>query len=106
MMSSVLFLSVNPFETRVALTENSRLVSYRAERHRASSVVGNIRVCRIRLGIFGVVGHKDIGEVIEDAAGLANIQKSVAVEANIDKRRLHAGQDPIDPPLVDISDHR
>jgi len=41
-MSTVLFLSVNPFETRVALQENSRLVSYRAERHRTSSVVGNL----------------------------------------------------------------
>ncbi len=41
-MRSVLYLSMNPFETRVALRENSRLVSYRAERHRTSSVVGNL----------------------------------------------------------------
>jgi ribonuclease G len=41
-MATVLFLSVNPFETRVALQESGRLVSYRAERHRASSVVGNL----------------------------------------------------------------
>ncbi len=53
-MESVLFLSVNPFETRVALRENSRLVSYRAERNRASSVVGNLyrgRVTRVLAGM-------------------------------------------------------
>jgi len=53
-MSSVLFLSVNPFETRVALREKSRLVSYRAERHRMSSVVGNLykgRVTRVLPGM-------------------------------------------------------
>jgi ribonuclease G len=53
-MGTVLFLSVNPFETRVALQENSRLVSYRAERHRASSVVGNLykgRVTRVLPGM-------------------------------------------------------
>jgi ribonuclease G len=53
-MNSVLFLSVNPFETRVALREKSRLVSYRAERHRTSSVVGNLykgRVTRVLPGM-------------------------------------------------------
>ncbi len=53
-MNSILFLSVNPFETRVALREKSRLVSYRAERHRSSSVVGNLykgRVTRVLPGM-------------------------------------------------------
>ncbi len=53
-MNSVLYLSVNPFETRVALRENSRLVSYSAERHRTSSVVGNLykgRVTRVLPGM-------------------------------------------------------
>ena len=53
-MNSVLYLSVNPFETRVALRENSRLVSYQAERHRSSSVVGNLykgRVTRVLPGM-------------------------------------------------------
>ncbi len=53
-MTSILFLSVNPFETRVALREKSRLVSYRAERHRSSSVVGNLykgRVTRVLPGM-------------------------------------------------------
>jgi len=52
--NSILFLSVNPFETRVALREKSRLVSYRAERHRTSSVVGNLykgRVTRVLPGM-------------------------------------------------------
>ncbi len=42
MSRTTLFLSVSPFETRVALRENDRLVSYRLERHRATSVVGNL----------------------------------------------------------------
>lgn len=53
-MNSILFLSVNPFETRVALRERSRLVSYRAERHRSSSAVGNLykgRVTRVLPGM-------------------------------------------------------
>lgn len=42
MMRSVLYLSVNPVETRVAQREDGRLVAYRAERLRTSSVVGNL----------------------------------------------------------------
>ncbi len=61
-MSSVLFLSVNPFETRVALLENKRLVSYRAERHRASSVVGNIYKGRVNRVLPGMqAAFVDIG---------------------------------------------
>ncbi len=76
-MSSVLFLSVNPFETRVALTENSRLVSFRAERHRASSVVGNIykgRVNRVLPGMqaaFVDVGlHRNAFLYVREAGGI------------------------------------
>jgi len=53
-MNAVLYLSVSPFETRVALRENSRLVSFRADRHRTSSVVGNLykgRVTRVLPGM-------------------------------------------------------
>jgi ribonuclease G len=53
-MNAALYLSVSPFETRVALRENSRLVAYRAERHRTSSVVGNLykgRVTRVLPGM-------------------------------------------------------
>jgi len=42
MTRATLFLSVNSFETRVALRENDRLVAYRIERRRATSVVGNL----------------------------------------------------------------
>ncbi len=54
MTETLLFLSVNPFETRVALRKSARLVSYRAERHRSSSVVGNLykgRVTRVLPGM-------------------------------------------------------
>ncbi len=62
MTGSVLFLSVNPFETRVALQENSRLVSYRAERHRASSVVGNLYKGRVNRVLPGMqAAFVDIG---------------------------------------------
>jgi len=61
-MTSVLFLSVNPFETRVALREDSRLVSYRAERHRASSVVGNLYKGRVNRVLPGMqAAFVDIG---------------------------------------------
>ena len=61
-MGAVLYLSVNPFETRVALLENARLVSYRAERHRASSVVGNLYKGRVNRVLPGMqAAFVDIG---------------------------------------------
>jgi len=76
-MNSVLYLSVNLFETRVALRENSRLVSYRAERHRSSSVVGNLykgRVTRVLPGMqaaFVDVGlHRDAFLYVREAGGI------------------------------------
>ena len=83
-MSSSLYLSVNPFETRVALREDSRLVSYRAERHRASSVVGNLykgRVTRVLpgmqaafvdlgLGRDGFLYVREAGGVLDDFGDL------------------------------------
>jgi ribonuclease G len=61
-MGTVLYLSVNPFETRVALLENARLVSYRAERHRASSVVGNLYKGRVNRVLPGMqAAFVDIG---------------------------------------------
>ena len=77
MMRSVLYLSVNPFETRVALREDSRLVSYRAERHRASSIVGNIykgRVTRVLPGMqaaFVDIGmSRDAFLYVREAGGI------------------------------------
>ncbi len=62
MKRSVLFLSVNPFETRVAMLESSRLVSYRAERHRASSVVGNLYKGRVNRVLPGMqAAFVDVG---------------------------------------------
>jgi ribonuclease G len=76
-MSSILFLSVNPFETRVAQREKSRLVSYRAERHRSSSVVGNLykgRVTRVLPGMqaaFVDVGlNRDGFLYVREAGGI------------------------------------
>ena len=76
-MGTVLFLSVNPFETRVAVVENSRLVSYRAERHRTSSVVGNLykgRVNRVLPGMqaaFVDVGlHRNAFLYVREAGGI------------------------------------
>jgi len=76
-MNSVLYLSVNPFETRVALRENSRLVSYQAERHRTSSVVGNLykgRVTRVLPGMqaaFVEVGlARDAFLYVREAGGI------------------------------------
>ena len=76
-MGTALFLSVNPFETRVAVLENSRLVSYRAERHRTSSVVGNLykgRVNRVLPGMqaaFVDVGlHRNAFLYVREAGGI------------------------------------
>ena len=76
-MRSILYLSVNPFETRVALRENSRLVLYRAERHRMSSVVGNLykgQVTRVLPGMqaaFVDVGlRRDAFLYVREAGGI------------------------------------
>ena len=62
MSDSVLYLSVNPFENRVAMLESSRLVSYRAERHRTSSVVGNLYKGRVNRVLPGMqAAFVDIG---------------------------------------------
>jgi ribonuclease G len=76
-MSAVLYLSVSPFETRVALRENSRLVAFRAERHRSSSVVGNLykgRVTRVLPGMqaaFVDIGlSRDAFLYVREAGGI------------------------------------
>lgn len=80
MSETSLYLSVNPFETRIALRENARLVAYTTERHRSSSVVGNLykgRVTRvlpgmqaafvdIGLGRDGFLYVREAGAVAED----------------------------------------
>ncbi len=54
MRNATLYLSASPFETRVALREDGRLVTYRVERTQASSRVGNVykgRVSRVLPGM-------------------------------------------------------
>jgi ribonuclease G len=87
---SVLFLSVNPFETRFALREKSRLVTYRAERQRTSSTVGNLykgRVTRVLPGMqaaFVDLGLsrdaflyvREAGGVLDDYSDLFGVEDS------------------------------
>jgi ribonuclease G len=102
--NAVLFLSVNPFETRVALREDSRLVSYRAERHRASSVVGNLyqgRVNRVLPGMqaaFVNVGlARDAFLYVREAGGILDDFTDVFLPED--------GESPLfDPVSSDISD--
>ncbi len=54
MRNLTLYLSASPFETRVAMREEGRLVTYRVERAQASSRVGNVykgRVSRVLPGM-------------------------------------------------------
>jgi len=81
---AALFLSVNPFETRVALRENERLVAYRIERRRTGSVVGNLykgRVVRVLPGMQaafvdiglprdGFLYVREAGGILEDFTDL------------------------------------
>jgi ribonuclease G len=90
--NSVLFLSVNPFETRVALREKSRLVSYRAERHRTSSVVGNLykgHVTRVLPGMQaafididlardGFLYVREAGGILDDFTDIFRIDEEIA----------------------------
>ena len=103
-MGTILFLSVNPFETRVASSENSRLVSYRAERHRASSVVGNLykgRVTRVLPGMqaaFVDIGlHRNAFLYVREAGGILDDFTDIFLAD--DEEALHA-----DASSSDISD--
>lgn len=61
-MRSILYLSVNPVETRVAHREDGRLVAYRAERLRMSSVVGNLYKGRVTSVLPGMqAAFVDVG---------------------------------------------
>ncbi len=62
MMRSLLYLSVNPVETRVAQREDGRLVAYRTERLRTSSVVGNLYKGRVTSVLPGMqAAFVDVG---------------------------------------------
>ena len=68
--------------------------------------VGYVGVGRIGLESLAVFAEKDVCEVIENAASLADIEKCVAGKPDIDERGLHPGQDAIDAALVEVADHR
>jgi hypothetical protein len=53
-----------------------------------------------------VIDSEDVGEVVEDAASLADIEKTVPRETDVDERRLHSRQDPGHPTFVEVADHR
>ncbi len=105
MNETFLYLSVNPFETRVALRENGRLVSYRAERHRAASVVGNLykgKVSRVLPGMEAA--FVDIG-VGRDGFLYVREAGAVADEFNelfLDADDRPAESRPADPAIEDL----
>ena len=53
-----------------------------------------------------VFGGKDIGEVVEDAACLPNVEEGITGQPGVDKGRLHTRQHPGDPALVEVANHR
>jgi len=99
---SALYLGVNPFETRVALRENGRLVTYRVERHRSSSRVGNLykgRVTRLLPGMQAA--FIDIGEGRD---GFLYVREAGAVADDYTELFLDGDEDitpPSPPPAID-----
>lgn len=82
-----LYISIDAFETRVALRENARLVMYRVERHRTSSMVGNLyrgRVTRVLPGMqsaFVDIGaRRDAFLHVREAGGAAEELAELFVE--------------------------
>jgi len=98
MSESSLYLSVNPFETRIALRENARLVTFRAERHRSSSAVGNLykgRVTRVLPGMQAAFVDIGLGQ-----DGFLYVREAGAVAD--DYNELFLGeQETFTPPPVD-----
>ena len=43
-------------------------------------------------------------ELLDGVDDLSDVEEGVALEADVDEGRLHAGQDLRDPPLVDVAD--
>jgi len=99
---AALYLGVNPFETRVALRENGRLVTYRVERHRSSSRVGNLykgRVTRLLPGMQAA--FIDIGEGRD---GFLYVREAGAVADDYAELFLDEDEElapPSPPPAID-----
>ncbi len=68
--------------------------------------VGDVRARRVQAQTLAVAGEEDVGEVVEDAAGLADVEEGVAIQPDVDEGRLHAGQHPRHTALVEVADHR
>ncbi len=50
------------------------------------------------------VARFELVELLERVHDVGDVQEPVALEAEVDERRLHAGQDLADPALVDVAD--
>src|SRR4029079_17644015 len=51
-----------------------------------------------------VLAELDLLEVVQLLAHVGDVEERVALEPDVDERRLHAGQHPRDAPLVDVAD--
>ena len=69
-----------------------------------SEKVGDVGVRRIGLKVFPLAREKDIREIVEDAAGFADVEEGVSRQADIDKCRLHTRQDAHHLAGVDLAD--
>ncbi len=103
MMRSILYLSVNPVETRVAQREDGRLVAYRAERLRTSSVVGNLykgRVTSVLPGMqaaFVDVGlNRDAFLYVREAGGILDEFSEIFSPLEGENDLLNLGSSTID----------
>ncbi|RLE26418.1 MAG: Rne/Rng family ribonuclease [Acidobacteria bacterium] len=103
MMRSILYLSVNPVETRVAQREDGRLVAYRTERLRMSSVVGNLykgRVTSVLPGMqaaFVDVGlNRDAFLYVREAGGILDEFSEIFSPPEGENDLLNLGSSTID----------
>ena len=80
------------------------------ELHRQARALGAHRVLG-RLHQHLVAALEQLGDLplaLRDPEGddLVDVQEPVLLEADLDERGLHAGQDVLDPPLPDVAHHR
>ena len=54
--------------------------------------------------VFVVIVAGELLELLDGVDDLSDVEKRVALEADVDERRLHPGEDLGDPPLVDVAD--
>ena len=57
-----------------------------------------------RLGVLVVAGLEAL-ELLDGVDDLGHVQERIALEPDVNERRLHPGQDLRDPALVDVADH-